>query len=89
MPGCYAGGRGRLKGIFLCSVNLPELGGGAFIKAGAFIRMFTVCCVKGHESKLGSRAFSENLIRPHALASLSNEGLTNMITKVRAWLSFE
>ena len=33
---------GRLKGIFLCSIKSPKQGGGAFIKAGAFIGMFTV-----------------------------------------------
>ena len=35
-------GRGRLKGIILCTTNSPEQGGEAVIKAGAFIRMFTV-----------------------------------------------
>ena len=34
--------RGRLKGSFLCSISLLEQGEGAFIKAGAFIRTFTV-----------------------------------------------
>ena len=36
------GGGGRLKGIFLCSINSSAQGGGAFIKAGAIIRMFMV-----------------------------------------------
>ena len=34
-------GGGGLKGSFLCSTNSLEQGG-AFIKAGAFIRMFLV-----------------------------------------------
>ena len=39
---CTEGEEGRLKGIVLCSINLPSQGGGAFIKAGAIIMMFTV-----------------------------------------------
>ena len=34
--------RRLLRGIFLCIINWPKQGGGVFIKAGAFIRMFTV-----------------------------------------------
>ena len=40
---CCEEGEGHLKGIFLCSTSPPEQGGGAFIKAGVIIMMFTVC----------------------------------------------
>ncbi len=43
MSSLFILGGGRLKGILVCSVNIIEQGGWAFIEAGAFIRAFTVC----------------------------------------------
>ena len=39
---CLDDVKGAFKRNFLCSVNPPAEGGGAFVEAGAIIRMFTV-----------------------------------------------